>query len=98
MLNERDAFYLFSTLELFIPLDAPAKVSLRSNMRGKKCFRYEAYTNGRQWTVDFYNLTFLYCLVPPYSHQVNNSVLSLISYLYKSLGLNYEQLAKTKRI
>ena len=98
MLSERDAVFLFSTLEKFIPIDAPAKVYLRTNMKGKKCIRYTAVTNGKTWTVDFYTLGFLYCLVPPSTHQIINSVLSLISYLYRSLGLDYEQLIKTKRI
>lgn len=97
-MNEQHAVYVFSTLERYIPLDAPAKVYLRTNMKGKKCIRYEAVTNGKHWTVDFYTLGFLYCLVPPFTHQIANSVLSLISYLYRSLGLDYEQLVKTKRI
>lgn len=94
MLSERDAVLLFSTLERFIPLDGPPKVFLRTNMRGKKCIRYEATTNGRNWTVDFYTLGFFYCLVPPFTHQTVNSVLSLIAYLYRSLELDYEQLTK----
>ena len=98
MLNEQDAIFLFSTLEGFIPLDAPPEVYMRTNMKGRKCIRYDAVTNGRKWTVDFYTLGFLYCLVPPFTHQTLNSVISLVAYLYRSLGLDYEQLAKTKRI
>ena len=59
MINERDAFFLFSTLERYIPLDQPATLHPRTNRKGKKCIRYEATTKGKHWIVDFYSLDFI---------------------------------------
>jgi len=94
-LEDADAFRLFSTLEGYVPLDAPPAVYLRRNMKGLPCIRYEALTNGRKWIVDFYNKDFYYTLVQPETHQTFETPISLIAYLYKSLGLNYDKITKS---
>ena len=92
-LVEKDAVILFLILEKFVPMDRPPTVSIRRNMKGKPCIRYEASTMRREWIVDFYSKDFYYTLVKPETHQVCNTPISLISYLYKALGLNYDNFA-----
>jgi hypothetical protein len=94
-LVERDAVSLFLLLESYIPMDTPPNIQIRRNMKGRLCIRHEATTFGRAWVVDFYSKDFYYTLVQPETHQTFKTPLSLISYLYRSLGLNYDKITKS---
>jgi len=95
-LNESDAVRLFSIVESYIPCDELPQVSVRTNTNGYKCIRFSGKTQRKEWHIDFYSKTFFLCSVKSLPHKICGTALSLISYLYRSLELNYGTLTKSR--
>lgn len=94
-LKERDALDLFNTVEAYVPFDSAPKVALRQNTNGNKCIRFCCRTNRKEWSLDFYTKNFVVCHVAPFTSIILTTPIAVLAYLYRSLELNYDHIAKS---
>lgn len=82
----REVTPVIQALQFHIPVDEPPIYGWRSSLKHVPNFRYKAKTNEIEWCVDIYRGHFYHVSLLD-STEICNTIPSLVSYLWRMLGI-----------